>query len=823
LSKDFKDQLSEISSLKQQFLWEQIISSWLKDQNKIYSDQLGKLHDNDSLDFSLSVPYTPTDSWYLSCKAKEAFAILQMYQIPLDSIKRYVSCKENKVFLEWLSIYIDLCNKFNYYNQPVECSFNNIKHIISSIKHKANNENHFKIACQDINQEIEYAAKFCLSNSSKKTAFVTINLEDDYDKIDYIFSNYFKKHEYEIYFSPKLSEQYNIRIALLMLQLANCYITKEKFKYEDFSKLLRTKYISGSLKELTGRIYVDYILRGIVDYIFDWKYIIDYLLIYLGKPIVEPISIFVNLCISFTTAIDNKYDWLHEKQRCGFWVEFINEILTAFGWCIEVHEFDSQEEQVLACWRDLLQQYNDLEEFVLPHDFSECIKIINKLSQIYKIKNHFNDNINVMVMDLQTALQYKFDFLWIAGFSEINWPLEYEFNPFLPVDLQKRFGVPYGSLQSSQAISQQFLEQLIGNTTNNVICSYPIYIDGNLVRPSNLIKDFLEYNVNLNLDFNYNNKVDVIGNELDLELYTDEYAPKYEFSELPGTKVFQIQNLCPFQANAKIRLKANKIIVPVPYLNKATKGEVLHKTLASFWLLYRNQSGLNMSSSVLKNLSLYEIKEALFKITYKILEDLRRSKPTTLNKVTMDLEANRIVNLCFDFINKYDLHRSDFDIIHVEEKFTVKLKDYSINVKIDRIDKLLNGNLIIIDYKTGFSVDIADFKLFDIKQIDNHQFIVYSLYSKEVKGLILANIRPDELKLIGAIDSQANLDSLYNLPDSKYIAIDDWDKHLINCYEDLYKIATSFKEGYAAVKPKYGSSTCKKCDLHSICRVYIDN
>ena len=786
----------EISEFKQQLLWEKIIIDWLEEQSNV--------ENTDYINSSLSL-----SSWQLANKAREACNILQSWNISLSKIKKYCLNQESRAFLDWWNSYQLICDSFDLPTISKTIFDNSNKFMpLELSKPKLSNPELFKIECRDFVHEINLAA--CWASNKDLVGdigVVVLDLDKKYSQVDYIFSNIFSEIEYNIDISIKLKNFLLVDIALLILQIANCYITKENIKYEDFSKLLRTKFIFGGTLELGSRSYIDYILREKVDYKFNWQYIKNNLSKISQQNDSYSINLFITLCDKFTIAIDNRnlIGNLATKYSCDYWVKFIQEILQIFGWGEE--NIDIQEQHIVYCWQDMLNQYIELESFLGKHDLTECIKILVKLSKLYnvtKTNNFLNSSKDrqqksINILSLSSAIQSKFDYLWVCGLSETNWLPEDQFNPFLPIVLQKQFGIDSVNIEKNK-----YFQQLINITNKQFICSYPLYIDNNLVRHSQLINDFPEFVANLSLKTDQKNKL-----KPDLEIYIDDNAPIYKKNIFSGTKFLKLQAACPFQANAKIRMQAYCLEKPASYLSKSIKGEILHKTLAQFWLKYKN-------SSVLKQLPINIIKQELFSITNEILYDFKKNKPTTLNAAIIQLETNRIANLCFDFIKKYDLTRAEFFVIHLEEKFTVKLQEFLINVKLDRIDQLTNGDLLVIDYKTGQT----SMGIWDPNSLDDPQLPIYSLCLGNIKGLILAVIRTDKLELLAMLEHKLDL---ANLADIKYICPPNWNQHLELWHKNLYKLATEFKNGLAIVDPKYGSITCRTCDLKYICRVFAKN
>jgi len=803
----------KIPNFKQPLLWEKIIIDWQKLQEATQN--------NNYINCSLLL-----DSWQLAIQAREAWYILNIWQIPLNRIKKYFWCQEAMAFLEWANNYKLICEQFNYYNylqdhvsdSTSEDIPNNIKifkdysnkHIAAGLE-TSNKPDCFSIACRDFIQEINSAARWASNPElTGNIGVVVLDLDNTYSQVDYIFSNFLPETEYNIAVSAKLDTYPLINIAILILQIANCYITKDQIKYEDFSRLLRTKFIGGANLELSGRSYFDYILREKVDYKFNWQYIKNFLLKISQQHQVHSVKFFIKFLDDFEWAINARNLIDNNKYNCNYWVSFCKEILQTFNWGKE--NINDAEQHQINCWQDFLEKYNELSNFIGEHDLKECIKILVKLSKLYNVEpkkiisknisNVTNVTKNITIVNLLEAINMKFDHLWVSGLSSNNWPNEYQFNPFLPIALQKEFCIPHLNDMQNLEIHNKFFKQLIAVTDKLFICSYPLYVDNNLARCSRLINNFQKFTIDMQLKINQKIKL-----KINPETYTDDIAPTYKGNTFSGTKFLKLQSACPFQANAKVRLRALGLQRPLSYLSKAIKGEILHKTLAQFWLQYK-------SSDALQKLSINIIQKELLAIVNKNLNNLKKTRPISLNPSIFQIEARRIADLCFDFIKKYDLEREKFTTIHLEEKFTVKLREFLINIKIDRIDQLSNGDLLVIDYKTGK----GSINSWNSMRMDDPQLPIYSLCSSNIKGLILAVIRVDKLELLGVLGN-LDLDNMV-LPDAKLIHLTNWDEHLAKWYEDLYRLATEFKNGVAILDPKYGARTCKACDLKYMCRVF---
>jgi DNA helicase-2/ATP-dependent DNA helicase PcrA len=127
----------------------------------------------------------------------------------------------------------------------------------------------------------------------------------------------------------------------------------------------------------------------------------------------------------------------------------------------------------------------------------------------------------------------------------------------------------------------------------------------------------------------------------------------------------------------------------------------------------------------------------------------------------------------------------------VEQSFNIKLGDYTLFGKIDRIDELENGNYAIIDYKTGQAKD-------DLTTEDKEQLLIYQMAVEDPR---LFNRKVEKLIFY----------YLENGKTHEFVGSDkDKDKLVKSLLERIEKIQKSDF-------PPKPSMLCKYCDFNKIC------
>lgn len=272
---------------------------------------------------------------------------------------------------------------------------------------------------------------------------------------------------------------------------------------------------------------------------------------------------------------------------------------------------------------------------------------------------------------------------WLTGFTDTHWPQAARPNPLLPRALQRAHGMPWCSPADADRRSAQSLERLL-RSVPEVVASWPSRVYDYETEPSPALSSWPELS----------------GAELDglarprrspaqraRESLVDA-APPLAGSDVPGgTGMLRRQARCPLRAFAEYRLGARELEQRSQGLTARQRGIVTHTALELLLIDQPSQSELGAR------------RDAIAGCVARALDDLFRHAREVLRPL-YELERERL-GAVLEKLLEIDARRAPFEVIAVEERREVVVAGRRLRARIDRLDRLADGRVAIIDHKTG--------------------------------------------------------------------------------------------------------------------------
>ncbi|CAB1276058.1 PD-(D/E)XK nuclease family protein [Candidatus Nitrosacidococcus tergens] len=604
---------------------------------------------------------------------------------------------------------------------------------------------------------------------------------------------------YNISLAPTLIAYPIIQTALLILKLAS----DKSLSVAEMTKLLLSPFLIGADQEYSSRALLDAKLRTNreTDINLDQALALSHA----QSPLLS------KKLRNFKHAIVKQ----PSEQPPSQWVHTFIQWLKSFGW-LEGQPLNSEERQLLNSWHEALESFASLELIHRNINLKQSIQILRNLLSEKSFQPKTERNVPIQILGVLEAVETRFDACWILGLHDRVWPQVSNPNPLIPILLQRNKKLPHSSARRELEFTRRITQRLL-HISPEVIVSYPQQHEDQKLRPSPLITHLPKTSkVDLNLRSPINYTYHVWLERPNLIKYSDKSVPLIQSSIKGGTSFLKSQALCPFQAFATYRLNARAIENPCSGLSAMEQGNLIHRVLHIFWQDTQDHATLIG----------YTEKELQDKVALAVREAIEQQKKQTSQVFTEKfsyVEQNRLVQLTLAWLEK-DKARSPFRIIELEgeEKFHFNGLDF--NIRVDRMDELDNSLFAIVDYKTGE----PKVKHWFGDHPEEPQLPLYALAHKElISALLFAQIRPNEMKYLGATAEQEVISDtpffkevkyFFDLKEVKENGLETWEELLTYWQQNLETLTDKIKQGDSRVEPK-NQDTCRYCFLSSFCRV----
>jgi ATP-dependent helicase/nuclease subunit B len=502
---------------------------------------------------------------------------------------------------------------------------------------------------------------------------------------------------------------------------------------------------------------------------------------------------------------------LPARAGAAAWAHQFSGWLQAAGWC-RGSRLDSTAYQAVQKWQELLTTLSGLDDFEAPMRLEGALSTVRRLASETVFQPQAPEaQVPVHVLGLLEANEQHFDALWVLGLHDGCWPKPPSPDPFLPLSLQRDRGLPGCDPARELQRARQITKHLAGAGAS-VVFSYPAAEGAEPLRPSPLIRSFAERSVE-----------ELTGEPL--ACLRKGVQASAQLAAMPpqapipfpggrakgGTQVIRHQSACPFRAFAEHRLGARPLERAQLGLDAAERGSLMHKVLEIFWRQTGNSAALNgLSENDLRT----QVEAA---VAAAIAE---RSRQLEWQPMLSGIERARLARQVLAWL-ALEQERTPFEILGLEHKTTLSFGTLDIDTKIDRIDVLEDGRVVIIDYKTGKVTPSGWFG----ERPDDPQLPVYTRVDlpQSVAGVAFGVVKADELKFAGVVADAGVLPGLPAKGKSEAsVASENWPAILGEWSQVCQALADDFSAGHATVDPKKGLPTCKNshCSLQPLCRIH---
>jgi len=600
---------------------------------------------------------------------------------------------------------------------------------------------------------------------------------------------------YNISLGLPLSEHPVARSAVRLLALLEPRITLTQT-----TQLLRSPFIGGWRQETGARAMLDARLRESGELSVTLKH-----LCYLAGQPDKPYS-----CPILARHLE---DWMSLRTTLAdpappsVWATQYATLHKTLGWC-QGRPLSSNEFQAIESWRELLNGLSSLDTFVPPLSAVEARTLLSTAAQDRTFQAQ-STVAPIQVMGVLESVGQQFDHLWVMGLHDGVWPRPPTPNPFIPLPLQRARDLPHASEARELRFARTLTQRLL-TSANEVVVSYPGHCGDEALGPSPLIANLEPIPIETLCPDPITTWRDTIRRASQRATLSHDPAPPLAAEATGGgSGIFKYQAACPFRAFSEYRLGAHALGTGEIGLDPRVRGALIHRVLEKVW----QELG---AQNVLLNMDGAELTTLVRRAVDTAIKEAGRHHPDTLSGRFRELESARLFAQVMEWLD-LERTRPPFRVKGREQVLQTRIGRLEIRVIIDRIDELEDGQLALIDYKTG---SVSPTEWFG-ERPDEPQLPLYSMaVDGPVAALAFAQLKTGDTGFKGIAAEQdliPRIKSYDEMPYTREMAT--WPEVLERWQVTMIQLAESFASGDATVDPKAYPKTCGYCPLPTLCRV----
>lgn len=526
---------------------------------------------------------------------------------------------------------------------------------------------------------------------------------------------------------------------------------------------------------------------------------------------------------------------LRQNSASG-WADLFQQQLAALQWPGN-RRLDSNEYQQVNQWYQLLARFSELDATGCRLTLHDALKELQNLAT----RTHFQAQTPDSPIQILGSLEgagLTFTHCWVMGLHRRDWPPVPTPNPLLPLDLQRQYNLPHASVERELDFAEALTAGYRG-CAEEVVFSSPAFDGETPLYPSTLIADLPLYAQEHQPNTKEHQPI-----TKEHQPHTKEHQPAIaesapESEEAPkpptgdtladyyqrliasappltlvdcregpgltatsqetttptvgGSAILQMQATCPFNAFAAFRLGAREEREASFGLSAIERGVILHDALANIWNILKDSQTLQQTApETLAQL----IEEAVS----AALAPWQQRRAGEMSPFYCQLEQERLQSLIARWL-ELEQERPAFNVVCVEKSMLVEFNGLQLNLRIDRIDQLENGQLLLIDYKTG----TPKVNRWQGERPDEPQLPLYALclpQTEDVAAVSFAQVNIKEVKFAGLGELPADGGISGILPSNQVRGLQlppEWDAVKDYWGNALQNLTREFCQGYAAV------------------------
>ena len=503
----------------------------------------------------------------------------------------------------------------------------------------------------------------------------------------------------------------------------------------------------------------------------------------------------------------------NQAQTPMAWAELVPKLLRAVGWP-GGRALSSAEYQLARRLEEALDAVASLGAVTRRMSWRGFLGALDSILE-ETLYTPESESGSVLVAGAAETAGLVADAIWFLGATEDGWPAAGSAHPLLPLGMQRDAAMPHAQPRVDWDLAETMTRRLV-SSAETVLFSYARLEGGAEVHPSRLAIEFAGSPVELASGLRSGKEAGIFA-----EVVEDGAALPYSpTAGGGGSELIRLESACAMKAFLTVRLGAKSWQEAEAGLTAAQRGTLLHGVLHAIWSGppegIRTQADLDAIADVRGFVGRH--------VEHIFAARLPAAARELMPQRYLDLEKQRLQVLVVEWL-ALEVVRRPFVVEATEVAAEAVVEGVPLHLRLDRVDRLADGTLLIVDYKTG---DVSPTS-WDGERPEDPQLPLYAVYGRtegqdrahgqDLGGLVFARVRAGEHGFAGRVGQASDvllpgLKSTHALVKTPLTA-----EMLMDWRDEIARLAREFVAGMPERNPRTFPAVCDGCELAAVCRV----
>ncbi len=417
-------------------------------------------------------------------------------------------------------------------------------------------------------------------------------------------------------------------------------------------------------------------------------------------------------------------------QYAGDWLQSFDKVLRALRYdptAIPAAMSTAGQVEVGDAWDRALRRTAALSAVLGPISAGRALAELQRVAESLTVRSPMT-LAGVHLLTRPEQLGPGYSAVWLTGFADAAWPRPMRLNPLLPAALQRAHEMPGATPALAAMRSRQLLDHVLG-AAPEVVLSFAAE-DGEVPLHASRMLGKQSW-AETGGELPYRQRACTTRGQRERCRVADPVPPAAPGEAGRGTRLLTLQARCPVRAFCEVRLHCREIERVRYGISARTRGRLIHKALESIYRPFVAVGPIAPS-------------EVAGRVSRAVRRAIARYLPWSDGPwdLISELETRRTTRAILALLEA-ESGRSSVDIAAVEQSIDIRIGDWCISGRVDRADRLPDGGVVILDYKTGQPPSVADWRGARLRE---PQLPAYATaWPEPVAALLVATVDDDRV------------------------------------------------------------------------------